>query len=214
MSVRKVLVSAALVSMVAAMAPAKASADWLFTPWVGMNFGGSARFNDALETDLEDDFEQRGTFGASLSWMGAGIVGFEFDFGWAPNFFESKTAGDANFDYGDNNVTTLMANVIVGIPIGGQSGVGIRPYATGGVGIIRSKIDDAEDLVGDLSKNDLGFNVGGGVSGFFTDNIGLRGDIRYFRQLRDSDPDEDDLFDVGIGDLRFWRGSVGVVFRF
>ncbi len=70
--------------------------------------------------------------------MGAGIFGFEVDFGYAPNFFES-TEGDADFDYGDSNVTTLMANVILGIPIGGQTGLGIRPYVSGGVGLIRSR---------------------------------------------------------------------------
>ena len=52
--------------------------------------------------------------------MGAGIFGFEVDFGYAPNFFES-TEGDGDFDYGDSNVTTLMGNVVLGIPIGGQT---------------------------------------------------------------------------------------------
>ena len=68
--------------------------------------------------------------------MGAGIAGFEIDFGYTPNFFE-LTEGDADFDYGDNNLTTLMANLTLGAPIGGQSGIGLRPYASGGVGIIR-----------------------------------------------------------------------------
>jgi opacity protein-like surface antigen len=197
---------------VSAAAPAKASADWLFTPYVGYNFGGSATFNDAIG-DLEDEFEKRASFGASLSYMGAGAFGFELDFGYAPNFFES-TEGTADFDYGDNNLTTVMANVIVGIPVGGTSGKGIRPYAAGGVGIMRSRINDAEDLFGDLSTTDLGFNVGGGVSGFFTDKVGIRGDIRYFRQLRESSVDDDDILGVTVGDLKFWRGSVGVVFRF
>ena len=212
MAVRKALVSAALVLMVGAFAPAKASADWLFTPWIGYNFGGSATFNDAIG-DFEDEFEKRASYGASLAWMGAGIVGFEVDFGWAPNFFQ-PTEGDDDFDYGDSNLTTLMANVILGIPIGGQSGLGIRPYVAGGLGIMKSSADGPQDFVGELDRNDLGFNVGGGVSGFFTDNIGLRGDIRYFRQLRDADLDEDDVLDVALASTKFWRGSVGVVFRF
>ena len=212
MAVRKAFVSAALVLMVGAFAPAKASADWLFTPWIGYNFGGSATFNDAIG-DFEDEFEKRATYGASLAWMGAGIVGFEVDFGWAPNFFQ-PTEGDDDFDYGDSNLTTLMANVILGIPIGGQSGLGIRPYVAGGLGIMKSSADGPQDFVGELDRNDLGFNVGGGVSGFFTDKIGLRGDIRFFRQLRDAELDEDDVLDVALGSTKFWRGSVGVVFRF
>jgi opacity protein-like surface antigen len=195
--------------MVTAAAPAKASADWLFTPFIGMNFGGSVTFNDAFG-DFDDEFEKRANFGASLAWMGAGAIGFELDFGYAPNFFES-TEGEADFDYGDNNVTTFMANLVVGAPIGGQTGLGIRPYASGGVGIIRTHIDDALDLF-DVSSNDWGFNAGAGIAGFFSDNIGLRGDVRYFRSLQDNEPDDE--LDLSLGDLKFWRGSIGITFRF
>ena len=195
--------------MVTLAAPAKASADWLFTPFIGMNWGSAVTFNDALG-DFDDEFEKRVNFGASLAWMGAGIAGFELDFGYTPNFFES-TEGDDDFDYGDSNLTTVMANVVLGAPIGGQSGMGIRPYASGGVGIIRSQIGDAEDLF-DVDSNDWGFNVGAGVTGFFADNVGIRGDVRYFRSLQDNEPDDE--LDVALGDLRFWRGSVGITFRF
>ena len=105
-----------------------------------------------------------------------------------------------------------MANLIVGIPIGGQTGGGVRPYASGGVGVIRTEINDPLDLVGDLSKNNWGFNVGGGISGFFTDNVGAKGDIRWFRQFRDVERDDD--LDIGLGGFSFWRGTVGIVFRF
>lgn len=195
--------------MLGVVAPSKASADWLFTPFIGMNWGSSVTFTDDFG-DFEDEFEKRANFGASLAWMGAGIAGFELDFGYSPNFFES-TEGDADFDYGDNNLTTFMANLVLGAPIGGQSGAGIRPYASGGVGIIRSRIGDAEDLF-DITSNDWGFNVGAGITGFFADNIGIRGDVRYFRSLQDNEPDDE--FDVALGDLRFWRGSVGITFRF
>jgi opacity protein-like surface antigen len=196
--------------MVTVAAPAKASADWLFTPFIGMNFGGSATFNEA-GFDFEDKFEQRGTYGASLAWMGAGIAGFEFDFGYTPNFFESNAEGDVDFDYGDNNLTTLMANLVLGAPVGGQTGIGIRPYASGGVGIVRSRIGDAGDLF-DISSSDWAFNAGAGVTGFFSDNVGIRGDVRYFRSLQDNEPDDE--LDIALGSFRFWRGSVGVTFRF
>ena len=209
MHLRRILSTGLLAIMLSAFAPAKASADWLFTPFIGMNFGGSARFADAFG-DFEDEFESRVDFGATLAWMGAGIAGFEIDFGYSPNFFEN-TEGDADFEFGDNNLTTLMGNLVIGIPIGGQSGLGIRPYASGGLGLIRSRIEDPEDLF-DVSSNDWGFNVGAGVNGFFSDNVGIRGDIRYFRSLRDNEPDDE--FDVALGSLHFWRGSVGITFRF
>lgn len=207
---RKLFVTSCLAAAVTVAAPAKASADWLFTPFVGMNFGGTATFNQG-GADFEDEFERRGTYGASLAWMGGGALGFEVDFGYSPNFFE-PTEGEGDFVYGDSNVTTLMANVVVGAPVGGQSGMGIRPYASGGIGLIRSRIDDVDDLFGDPTSN-LGMNVGGGLAGFFSDRFGVRGDVRYFRSLQDEEADEDD-FDLGLGSFSFWRGSVGLTIRF
>jgi hypothetical protein len=209
MSLQKLVITSALALVVVAGAPAKASADWLFTPYIGWNWGGSAGFSDFLG-DFEDEFERRMNFGGSLAYMGGGIVGFEVDFGFSPNFFE-QTSGDEDFAFGDSNVTTLMANVMVGAPFGGQSGGGIRPYASGGLGLIKSRIDDADDLF-EVNSTDWGLNVGGGIAGFFSDNVGLRGDVRYFRSLEDNEPDDE--FDVALGNFNFWRGTVGVIFRF
>jgi opacity protein-like surface antigen len=192
-------------------AAAPASADWLFTPYLGINFGHSADFGDV--GDFEDNFEKKAVFGGSLAWMGAGIIGVEADLGWSPNFFEFTT-GDVDFDFGDSNLTTLMGNLIVGVPIGGSTGGGIRPYGVGGIGLMRSSIG-AGDLFDDVSSNDFGFNLGGGVHGFFNDTVGLRGDIRYFRSLRgDDDDDDDDDFDLDLSDFHFWRATIGVTIRF
>jgi opacity protein-like surface antigen len=207
MRVPKILMTAALGTLLVGTAPRPASADWLFTPFVGANFGGNANFGDF--NDFDDEVERRVDFGASLGWMGKGIVGFEVDFGYSPNFFQD-TIGDANFEFGDSNVTTLMANVLVGAPIGGQHGAGIRPYASGGVGLIRASATGST-FFRDLTTNDFGLNVGGGVQGFFTDNIGIRGDVRYFRSLQDNEPDDE--LDLGLSDFDFWRGTVGVTFR-
>jgi hypothetical protein len=209
MALRRFAITSALALMVFAAAPAKASADWLFTPYFGMNWGGTAGFNQS-GADFEDDFERQMNFGASLAWMGAGVLGFEVDFGYAPNFFQN-TVGEDDFEFGDSNVTTFMANLKVGVPFGGQSGGGIRPYASGGLGLIKSRIDDADDLF-ELNSTDWGLNIGGGVAGFFSDNIGLQGDVRYFRSLQDNEPDNE--FDLALGSFSFWRGTVGLVFRF
>ena len=136
----------------------------------------------------------------------------KFDFGTTPNFFEN-TSGIGDFDWGDSNVTTLMGNIIVGVPIGGTSGIGIRPYGSVGIGLLRSHVSSA-GLLDDLSTNDLGFNAGAGAHVFFTDNVGLRGDIRYFRGLQSNDSNDTVLGDLGFEDFDFWRGTVGVTFRF
>ena len=186
--------------------PTAASADWLFTPYLGVTFGGSANFGDV--GDFDDNFEKKVTYGGSLTWMGAGIAGFEIDFGTTPNCFETTT-GPGNFEWGDSNVTTLMGNLIIGAPIGGQTGVGVRPYGTVGIGLLRSNVS-VTGLFDDLSTNELGLNLGAGAHVFFNDNVGLRGDVRYFRGLTADDTEDD--FDLD--DFNFWRGTIGVTFRF
>lgn len=208
MPARKFLITAALFLMVSAATPTKASAEWWFTPFIGASFGGTAELSDVFEDNVDVDFERRLTYGASLTFVGDGAVGFELDFGYSPNFFETATVDDEEFDLsGDSNVTTLMANVVVGA----RSGA-IRPYASGGIGLIRTHVGDPEDFFDDVDTNDFGFNVGGGVGGFFTDRVGLRGDIRYFRSLQDEEPDDE--FDLSIGSFKFWRATVGVIFSF
>jgi opacity protein-like surface antigen len=209
MLVRKALITIALAAATVALTPGRAAADWYLTPYVGGVFGGNADFGD-FDDDFDDEAERRINFGAALGWMGHGVIGFEADFSWTPNFFEN-TAGGGDFDFGDSNVTTLMGNLVVGAPFGGQTGPGIRPYASGGIGLLRTQVDGG-DFFDDLSRNDLGVNVGAGLHGFFGDNIGIRGDIRYFRSLQDDEADDE--FDLGLADFDFWRATVGVTFRF
>jgi opacity protein-like surface antigen len=205
MSLRKLCMTGALAVLVSVAAPSKASADWLLTPFIGANFNGSANVTGAGE-DFGDQFERKLSYGASLAWMGNGALGFEVDFGYSPNFFD-VSPDDNNFNFiGDGNVTTLMANLVVGAPTGG-----VRPYASGGIGLIRQRLDDAGQFFGKVGNNDFGFNVGGGVMGFMNDHVGLRGDIRYFRAVHDS---SNDGMDLDLGDFNFWRGTVGVMFKF
>ena len=73
------------------------------------------------------------------------------------------------------------------------------------------------DLFDDLSTNELGVNVGGGLHVFFSDNFGLRGDVRYFRGLsNDDDEIVDDIIDdeFGLDDFDYWRATLGITFRF
>lgn len=202
MSLRKVIVSVSVLVLMSAIAPQTASADWLFTPFLGATFGGSANVGGSGQ-DFKDEFERKLTYGASLA--SGGPVGFELDFGYSPNFF--GVSGDSTRInlVGDGNVTTLMGNLL----IGGSAG-GVRPYASGGIGIIRSKVDDPGSFFDGVSSSDLGMDAGAGLV-FLSGNIGVRGDLRYFRSLKNNDPNGVDL---ALGDFRFWRGTVGVTFKF
>lgn len=173
---------------------APARADWLFTPYLGVTFGG-------------DTTGQHVTYGGSLGWMGAGVIGFEIDGAFAPDVFDTDDGVDLAIQ--DSNATTLMANLIVGIPIGRARGV--RPYVSGGAGLMRSSVKDVGDLF-NVNDNSFGANVGAGVMGFVRDNFGIRGDLRYFRSLQDTDIGDD--FDIDFGTFDFWRATFGVTFRF
>jgi opacity protein-like surface antigen len=200
MQVRKLF----MISALALMLPVSASAqNWFVSPFVGANFGGSADFGDF--PDADDEVERRLDFGATVGWN-PNVVGFEVDFGWSPNFFED-TAGDRNFEFGDSNVTTLMTNLLISAP----PGTGLRPYLSSGLGLIRANISSGTNLFNDLATNDLGVNIGAGINGQFTDNAGIRGDLRYFRSLQDAQPDND--LDLSLGSFDFWRGTVGLTFR-
>src|SRR6266699_2219756 len=115
----KALMICAVVALVSA--PTQARADGYVSPFVGVNFANNSG-------------DGRSNFGADAGWMGAGIAGMEFDLGYAPNFFGSPG------NFGDNHVLTAMANLIVGVPVGGTHGPGVRPYATIGGGLIRTQV--------------------------------------------------------------------------
>jgi opacity protein-like surface antigen len=173
------------------LSPAAARADVIFTPFAGITFGGAAD-------------STRGMFGVAASFTAGGIAGLDIDFGHSPDFF-----GDVD-DIGiESNVTTLMANLRLAAPIGGTEGPGVRPYVSGGIGLMRSRVD-ADDLFEGVTSNDWGFNIGAGVNGFFTDHVGLQAEIRYFRAFNDFGED----IEIDVSSFDFWRGSVGLSFKF
>lgn len=187
---------ALMAALVLVLSPAAARADWLFTPNLGTTFGADASGNEHF------------TYGVSIGWMGAGVLGWEADLSYTPEFFE---AGDGDFDpVDDSNVVSAMANVILGIPVGGQTGGGVRPYVVGGLGMLAREITSSDALF-NVNNNEFGFNLGGGVMGFMTDHVGFRGDLRYTRSFED--PVEDNEFDIGVGNFDYWRGTAGVTFR-
>jgi hypothetical protein len=183
--VKRVL-SAIAISAASMLAPSTADAQTYVTPFVGGAFGGST-----------DDTKL--TFGGNISFLGSGVLGFGLDFGYTKDFF-----GDS-FD--NNNVTTLMGNLILSNPSSG----GTRLYASGGVGLLKTRVESASRFL-DVNDNDWGMNVGAGFYLAGDKGIGLNGDIRYIRRLTDPEPDGE--FDLDLGSLRYWRATAGVSFKF
>lgn len=169
--------------------PAEARADLLLTPYAGVNFGGSS-------------VDRRANVGAALTWLGGRGLGLEVDLGFIPDFFAPK---DLEIDVlGDNNVTTLMGNVVFVRPRGTW-----RPYVSAGGGLLRSQVGSFGELF-DTTDNAFGVNAGAGlrVGG---GRLGLRGDVRYFRNLTNVD---DAVMEDVLGDFAFWRATAGLSIRF
>jgi opacity protein-like surface antigen len=181
-------------------APAPARADGMIIPFIGVNFAGTS--GKELATAIDS---KRVDWGVSLAYMGAGILGFEGDIGYSPDFF-GKT------DLGGSSVLTATGNLLVGIPIGGQTGVGFRPYGLVGVGVIRTKVDAFGDVLS-LDNSKAAWDFGGGAMFFFGTNVGLRGELRYFRTFGDVVFDQIDVIEPSRR-LDFTRASAGLILRF
>jgi opacity protein-like surface antigen len=177
-----------------------ARADGYISPFIGVNFGGDA--GGTFKQNADD--RNRVTYGFQLGGMKAGVFGAEVDLAYTPNFF-----GSTGVD--KNSVLLVMPTAIIGIPIGGQRGAGIRPYATAGFGLMRRRLEVGGVEV--LDDNDAAYSVGGGVMGFFATHIGLRADYRYFRNF-DSDLIDFGNLEVHRGTFDFSRATAGLVFRF
>jgi len=166
-----------------------ARAETLLTPWLGANTGGR-------------DAPAAIDFGVTAGTTVAGVIGVDVDFGYSPDFFGNNL---------NSYLLTTMGNVTVGIPFDGTRRAGIRPYVTGGIGLIRARIDSP--LYGySLANNDFGVNVGGGLTAFLSGHVGVRADLRYIRSVED-DNSTTPFGRIDVGRLHYWRTSFGVVLR-
>lgn len=205
-----------LFTVLAALAASPARADWLLTPYIGGVFGGAS--NQFTFDDADDEFEQRMNLGVSFGYYTGGILGFEVDYGVAPNFFQF-TGGTNDFDLLDldSSVQTLMGNVVLALPVGGSDGP-FRPYVSGGLGTIRTQLRSETDVFDEITSNDTGYNFGAGAHLLAAGRIGIRADVRYFRgfeAIDDEDPVDNPLFDQPFAQevFNFWRGTIGFTVR-
>ena len=194
MKLRVAIVAALAVFLFVPAAPARA--DVVLTPYVGTLFGG----------DVGNTPGHQVSYGGSAAFMGGGIFGVELGFNYTPEFIQ-----DTAFNP-DIRQASLMGNLIIGIPMGNaDTGVQVRPYVTGGGGLFRTSAKSSE-LFDRFSSNDFALNVGGGVMTFFSEHVGVRADVRYFRTLTDDQPGSGVDFDLG--NLDFWKWDIGAAFRF
>jgi hypothetical protein len=185
--------------------PTNASADWLFTGFLGSTFAGST-----THLDLEGGVgANQVIYGASVGWLSQSIIGVEAEFAYAPRFFErDNRAGPVT----GSHVMTLMGNALVTLPLS-VTRESLRPYIVGGIGMMQNGSATLLDFVNEFDpqeRNILGVTMGGGAIGFVSPDVGVRFDLRHIRSLlRGTNP----LTGEPGTQLRFWRVTVGVALR-
>jgi hypothetical protein len=181
--------------------PQRASADWLFTPFLGTTFGGESPF-----LDLERATGTAQTiFGGSVAIQSDKIFGLEADFGTAPRFFERSSAGLVT----SSDLTTLTGNVLAALPLS-ITRESLRPYVVAGAGWMHVGIADRAGF-GSVDSTIAAIDVGGGAIGMLSTRAGVRFDLRHFRSLSALDKV---LQPTQQAHQSFWRLSFGVTLRY
>jgi hypothetical protein len=209
----KIALRLCVCSVLAVLAFARpAAADWHFTPFVGWTLGGSTTLFDP-ENELTGRTFARGhlAWGGSVTWFGRGPVGLETLFTYVPGIFDRNDL--PNGQPGpilNSRSIAVMGNLVVTIPRA-WSEHGLRPFASGGFGLLHVAKEDAVLDVLSVRRNTWGYNVGGGAVGPITDRTGIRFEARFYSYVKSGDIIG---FSLDREHLRFWTVTAGVVFRF
>jgi hypothetical protein len=194
--------------------PGLARAEWQFSPFVGYTFRGSTTFLDfdPVEDEAATD-ETRFNFGGSVRLIGDFPVGVEAYYVHTPGFFDSKQFNISLPRILRSRTYAAMGNVVLATPRAWNR-YGLRPSLSGGIGLMHAFAED-QNRVFPFRVNLLGMNLGGGAVGFLSDNVGVRFDLRYFRNIKGVSQ-EDLEVPVTLGEpvrLRYWTIGFGMVIK-
>jgi hypothetical protein len=183
--------------------PATARAEWQVRPFIGFTFGAETSFIDPENAIVDKNL----VIGASGGWLGE-IFGLEADWGRAPGFFQTDAVAEPLVT--QSAVTTLTGNIVIAWPRR-LAGYGLRPYFSGGAGLMHV------DLLGRITalrhnRTLPALSLGGGVTGFLTERVGLNWDIRRLSTMKG----EGETLGNSLGDeqLSLWRATMAVALRY
>ena len=180
--------------------PATASAEWQLHPFLGVTLGGGTTF-----VDLEHAAgHAHMAVGASALLLGD-VIGIEADVATMPGFFQT---GDQRLLRG-SRVSTLTGNVVFAVPRH-LTQYTLRPYGVVGLGRMFVSSDQKLPALS-FAENLPAMDVGGGLTGFLTQRVGLSWGVRYFRSVGQKAQGS-----VVVADqqLSFWRLNMGVAIRY
>ena len=185
------------------LAPRAASAEWQVRPYLGFTFAGKTTFVNP-EKGVEG---QNPVYGVTAGWLGD-LFGLEGEFGRSPGFFQSDDAPEQLVI--SSSVLTVMGNVVIALPRR-MAEYGLRPYVSGGGGLMRV---NSVGRLGILPTHRTlpAMNVGGGVTGFLTNRVGVSWDFRRVSTMRGEGDTVGNSF--GEEQLTFWRATMAVALRY
>jgi opacity protein-like surface antigen len=126
------------------------------------------------------------SYSIAIGGTGAHSVGSELEY--------SQTSHMTDVSGNESKVLSLMASVMLAAHAGP-----VRPYGVFGYGFIRQRTEASTgSVLSNLSNNDVGYNLGAGVTYKFSKGAGVRVDLRHFK-VRKADG------------LSFQRLMVGIV---
>jgi hypothetical protein len=197
----RVAMRATLLTLAAVLVlPASASAEWQIQPFVGVTFGGGTSFVD-LEHAAGHPNIALGISGVLLG----DVIGVEADLGHMPGFFQTGNQGLLKA----SRVSTLTFNVVVAAPRH-LTQYTLRPYLVGGAGFMHASSDQFLPALS-FADNLPAMDVGGGLTGFLTNRVGLSWSMRYFRSVGQK---AEGTVVVADQQLSFWRANMALAIRY
>jgi hypothetical protein len=192
-----------IVTALLLVTPATAGAEWQVRPFIGFTFGSATTF-----VDPDDAIDNENVvIGVSGGWLGENF-GVEADVGRAPGFFQTEEEAEPLVV--ESAVTTLTGTAIVALPRR-MAGYGLRPYFAGGAGLMHVDLLGRSGAVR-TNRTLPVLSLGGGVTGFVSNRVGLNWDIRRFSTMKG----EGETLGNSLGDeqLSFWRATMAVALRY
>jgi hypothetical protein len=202
-----------------AYVPAETHMPWIASGFVGSSFSTSVNSVDVLQDTqfINDSPGADVTYGGQIAYLWHGVVGGEFLADFAPHVgFDTPVLTQ------NPHVNSYMGNVIGAFPFGDDGR--FQPFVSGGFGSIgiRADVLTGFDINGNQISNSTntqrwGGDIGGGMMAF-ANRWGVRGDVRYFRASSNNSISTDQSVDDRVtrallSDLGFWRGTLGLSFR-
>lgn len=186
--------------------PVNASAELFAVPFMGVKFGGGTSIVD-LEFAAD---KTKFTWGGAVMNIDDGLLGYEVSFGYVLGYFEGGDRESDPLVAPGSFVIDGTASAIFTVPPR-LTGYGLRPYAQAGAGLVHAQVVDTILQVFQVRRTMPVITVGAGAVGLFTNNVGLRFDVRYFRSL--SLTTDDGSLDTVGRRISFSRFTVGLFLR-